>query len=119
MKYPQLVPDRFCKIPCHIVIYDEEFDKWGAPVILAEFDSMCNYQDKSEFFFGSTRTSTSATNMQTVVKGEALFNGDIAPELPTIPGGVITIFGVERLIVEGQKNRNPDGTVNYTRLKIK
>ena len=51
-----------------------------------------------------------------MITGTALFPGDILPELPVIAGGRAEIFGVERQIVQGRKNRNPDGTVNYTEV---
>ncbi|MBP3543582.1 MAG: hypothetical protein J6J86_05095, partial [Lachnospiraceae bacterium] len=50
--------------------------------------------------------------------GTALFPGDIAPELPVIAGGSITVFGQKRRIYEGIKARNPDGTVNYTEIRV-
>ena len=52
------------------------------------------------------------------VTGSALFCGDIAPDVPVISCGVATVFGVERTIISGEKARNPDGTVNYTRLEL-
>ena len=49
---------------------------------------------------------------------KTLFYGDIAPDVPVISCGVATVFGVERTIISGEKARNPDGTVNYTRLEL-
>jgi hypothetical protein len=48
----------------------------------------------------------------------ALFNGDIAPDADTIEGDVEVLSGIHRRIYASQKNRNPDGTVNYTRLEL-
>jgi hypothetical protein len=47
----------------------------------------------------------------------ALFDGDIAPELDVLTGAV-EICGGCRIIYRGSKCRNPDGTVNYTKLEL-
>ena len=47
-----------------------------------------------------------------------MFPGDIAPGIPTLSGGTITVFGQERRILQGSKNRNPDGTVNFCTLEV-
>ena len=52
------------------------------------------------------------------LSGTALFRGDIAPGVAVISGGTVTVFGETRNILQGMKARNPDGTVNYTRLDI-
>lgn len=68
----------------------------------------------------SGQSKKSYANEQKIVQvtGSALFCGDIAPDVPVISCGVATVFGVERTIVSGEKARNPDGTVNYTRLEL-
>ena len=45
-------------------------------------------------------------------------HGDPIFAAPAIVGGEITVFGVKRRIWQGEKARNPDGTVNYTRLDV-
>lgn len=45
--------------------------------------------------------------------GELFFIGDIFPDVPTLSGGEVVIFGEKRMIESGMKARNPDGTVNY------
>ena len=52
------------------------------------------------------------------VIGTAMFPGDIAPDLPSLSGGTLTVFGQERRIERGCKNRNPDGSVNYCSLEV-
>lgn len=46
------------------------------------------------------------------------FDGDIAPDSPTLSGGFVILDGVKRSIVQGTKHRNPDGTVNFTELDV-
>ena len=50
--------------------------------------------------------------------GRAYFPGDIAPALAEISSGEAVVFGMTRRIISGEKSRNPDGTVNYTRLDL-
>ena len=70
-----------------------------------------NFQDK-------TKTILTAEKKLVQVTGTALFPGDIAPKLPSLCGGTLTVFGQERRIEQGCKNRNPDGTVNYCSLEV-
>lgn len=51
------------------------------------------------------------------MSGEALFCGDIAPDSPIVDGAV-EIGGREYKIYGSEKAKNPDGTVNYTRLEL-
>jgi len=111
MRYPNLVPDRVCKTQVHVCIYSEGISEDGAPVIVLDADKMCNYQD-------SEKTVLTAEQKVVQLSGCALFNGDIAPGVSTLSGGTLIVFGVERRIFQGFKCRNPDGTVNYTRLDV-
>ena len=75
------------------------------------WDGLCNYQD-------SGKTVLTAEQKLIQLEGCALIPGDIAPELPLITKGEITVFGETRHIYKGTKCRNPDGTVNYVRLDV-
>lgn len=111
MKWPELIPRSLCQTDIHIRIDSEEIGEEGQPITLIDADFKCNYQDKAKRVM---------TNEQKIVQatGSALFCGDIAPDVPVISCGVATVFGVERTIISGEKARNPDGTVNYTRLEL-
>lgn len=111
MKYPQLVPKRLCKTDIHIRIESEELTEDGGPIILLETDLKCNYQD-------TAKRVLTAEQKLVQISGSAMFPGDIAPDIPAITGGEAIIFGVPRRILQGMKARNPDGTVNYTRLDL-
>ena len=52
------------------------------------------------------------------ITGTAMFDGDIAPDMAVISGGTVEVFGEKRRIERGMKARNPDGSVNYTRLEV-
>lgn len=111
MKWPQLVPRSLCQTDIHIRIDSEEIGEEGQQIILIDADFKCNYQDKAKRILTTEQKIVQIT-------GSALFNGDIAPDVPVISCGIATIFGVERTIASGEKARNPDGSVNYTRLEL-
>ena len=111
MKYPCLVPKKLCKTPVTVEIEQEGINKYGEPLESIVISDLCNYQD-------STKTVLTAEKKLIQLSGAALFPGDIAPKLPSISGGTINVNGVQRRIFQGMKARNPDGTVNYTRLDV-
>ena len=111
MKYPCLVQKQFCKISVHVHLESEELNNLGAPKYMLDVDLQCNFQDK-------VKTILTAEKKLVQVTGTALFPGDIAPELPSLCGGTLTVFGQERRIEQGCKNRNPDGTGNYCSLEV-
>lgn len=111
MKYPCLVPKRLCKTPVIVEIEQEGLNKYGEPLESIVIKDMCNYQD-------SAKTVLTAEKKLIQLSGTALLPGDIAPELPNITSGTVTVNKVTRRIFRGEKARNPDGTVNYTRLDL-
>lgn len=111
MRYPCLVPERLCRTEIHICVDQEGLTEDGGPIPAFEADLKCNYQD-------TAKTVLTAEGKQVQLSGVALFPGDIAPELSVLSGGLVTVFGVERTIYQGNKARNPDGTVNYTELRL-
>ena len=111
MNYPKLVKEKDCKTDIHVVLYGEGITECGEPVIALEKDLKCNYQDKAKRVLNAEKLIIQLT-------AKAYFVGDIAPDLPVISGGLVTVFGETRLIHQGTKARNPDGTVNFTELEI-
>lgn len=111
MKYPDLVPKRFCRTPIHVHLESEEITNMGESVRTLDLDLTCNFQDKA-------RTILTTEKKLVQITGSAMFYGDIAPDLPSLSGGTVIIFGQERRIEQGMKARNPDGSVNYCRLDV-
>lgn len=111
MKYPCLILKQFCKTEIDVEIEQEGTTKYGEPLEAVKWSGRCNYQDKG-------KTVLTAEKKLIQLSGCALIPGDIAPELPVISSGCITVFGIKRKIYEGTKARNPDGSVNYTRLDV-
>ena len=111
MKYPCLVPKRLCKTPVSVHLESEEITNLGEPAQTLELELMCNFQDK-------VKTILTAEKKLVQITGTAMFPGDIAPDMPSLSGGAVTVFGQTRRIEQGMKARNPDGTVNYCRLDV-
>lgn len=111
MKYPSLIDKRFCKTPVTVTLYQEGNDEDGEPQEALVFEGVCNYQDRA-------KTVLTADKRLVQLSAQAYFFGDIAPGLAVISGGDVTVFGETRRIAQGMKARNPDGTVNYTRLDM-
>lgn len=111
MRWPALVPGALCKTPIRVVIYLEGIDEDGAPVEHLTVNAVCNWQD-------SARTVRTDQEHFVRLSGVALFPGDLCPGVAAINGGEVTVFGERRTILSGSKCRNPDGTVNYTRLEL-
>jgi hypothetical protein len=53
------------------------------------------------------------------LKGTVYMSGDIAPNLPVIEGGTVTINGRTWSIHSADRPRNPDGTVHHTKLYLR
>ena len=106
MRYPCLVRKRDCKTAVKVHLEPD-----GEPLPALELDLTCNYQD-------SAKTVLTAEKKLVQLSGVALFPGDIAPSFETLSGGTIEVGGVTRRIFQGRKNRNPDGTVNYSELDV-
>lgn len=107
--WPRLVPDRACKTPCTVILTDGCGED-GAPLVVATMKLKCNWQDKP-------RQVLNAERQVIQLNGTALFNGDIAPKMDVL-AGTVEMFGRPWTIHQGSKCRNPDGTVNYTRLEL-
>lgn len=111
MKYPCLVPKRLCKTPVTVHLESEEISNLGEPEKVLDLELTCNFQDKA-------KTILTAEKKLVQITGTAMFSGDIAPDMPSLSGGTVTVFGQTRRIAQGMKARNPDGTVNYCRLEV-
>lgn len=108
MRYPKLVIKPTTDIS--VTLYSDEIGECGERVTVIEDKKLkCNYQDKA-------RKVLTKDKEELQITGTAYFDGDIAPELPVISSGVCVVFGKEFTVVEGQKARNLDGSVNYTEL---
>lgn len=112
MKYPKLVPEWVCTTPITITIEGEGINEDGAPAGATVVTALCNWQDGGKAVYGDD-----AKIIQ--ISGRAYFDGDIVPTLSNITGGTAQVFGEKRVIHQGYKRRNPDGSVNHTEIQFK
>lgn len=111
MRYPELVPKSVCKTPVTVRIFSEGISEDGEPIAAFESELLCNYQDKAHTIITADKTIVT-------LSGQAYFIGDIAPGLAVISNGEVVVNGETRRIFKGEKARNPDGSVNFTRLDL-
>lgn len=112
MRWPRLVMDFAQSTPVDVIIELEGFDRDGAPIEGASWSGPVNWQDRA-------RRVYNRDNVEIEVTASLYADGDICPQVSSITGGTVEAFGDERAIVQGTKGRNPDGTVNYTRLELR
>lgn len=109
MAYPKLV---ICaKTPVHVVIESEDTNEFNERVVLLDADFLCNYQDSASVKYSADKSAP-------VITGTLYINGDILPSAAVISCGHVVIYGHRREIVRGTKGRNPDGSVNYTKIEV-
>lgn len=111
-RWPSLVLPQFCTTDIQVTVDSEDLNENGTPKNLVQWSGKCNYQDRAKRIYTGEKTLVEVT-------GTCLIPGDIAPEIVSVPSGIVHIFGVDRILVLGTKARNPDGTVNFTQLELK
>ena len=102
---------KVCTTPVHVEITEEGLTEEGAPIMVINKDLKCNYQDVAKEILTAQKKIVQIT-------GSAYFQGDIAQGVAVITGGTATVHGETRKIASGMKARNPDGSVNYTRIDL-
>lgn len=109
MRYPKLVPESVCVTPC-VVYRTDGLNRDGSKKKTVVYRGGCFHSERS-------MQKLNADKQLITLTGEALFCGDIAPDAPVIDG-YAEIGGREYRIYGSEKAKNPDGTVNYTRLDL-
>ena len=112
MRWPSLVKGFARSTMVSVSVGAAGFDEDGAPVEAASWSGMASWQDTARRTFATDRGEDTAT-------ATVYADGDVLPGVAHITGGTVRAFGEERQIVAGAKWRNPDGTVNYTRLELR
>lgn len=111
MVWPKLVPPAFCTTAATVHLDTGGTDENGAPVPALTVAGQCNYQS-------SGKVVLTTDQREVRLSGVCLFDGDLAPELPELTSGTVEVAGGTYKLLRGSKARNPDGTVNYTRLEL-
>ena len=109
MNWPSLVPKACCHTPV-VVSFVDGVDVDGVEQVVKQWSGNCNYSEQQ-------KQTLDAERRLIVLEATALFAGDIAPGQVEISGFVV-VNGIRREIYRASRARNPDGTVNYTRLDL-
>lgn len=109
MKWPALVPPAVCRVPVTVTLTDG-IDEDGAPMAVRKMSVLCSYNGKGGWSMDAQRQAVRYA-------ATALFCGDIAPDLVHLTGWA-DVCGARLAILAADRARNPDGTVNYTRLEL-
>ena len=111
MKYPKLVPPSVCKTKIMMKINRDEIGEYGESDVSQVGSFYCNYQATSK------RIYTSDTSY-IQLSGVALLDGDALDMNSNPSDGEVVILGRTFRIHSISKMRNPDGSVNYTKIEL-
>lgn len=108
MRWPRLVPPGLCNVPVKVYRVTGTGED-GAPLRELIFDGKCNFDEK-------LRQTLTADKRLIRLEGTALFDGDLCPGQELT--GEAELGARTYQIYRAGRCRNPDGTVNYTRLEL-
>lgn len=109
MKYPK-IPKAFLKTEVELIVTSSETTMTGSPEILLKKKVMCNYQSANE-------KNSTEFERNTGVKAVIIVSGNIFKSDDVIPcGGSAVMNGVSHQIMNISLVRNPDGTINFTKI---
>ena len=107
--YPKLV--RVACTPAHIKLCSTEPNEYNERSTVIEGDFLCNFQAGGGITFD-------AQKQRIQLSGVLLLDGDICPEFNAPTNGTVMTGDTLYSIVNVRKCRNPDGSVNYTRIEV-
>ncbi len=110
MKWPKLVPDAVCTTPIRIV-WEDGVDADGVPNETTVFEGMCNYAEHTRHMLDERRQMV---QLAAVV----LISGDPLPGRSLTGTVRIGEDCIRHRILHSSRARNPDGTVNFTKLEL-
>lgn len=82
----------------------------GTLKIVYTYNGKCRFEE-------SHKQIRDADGKLLMLEGKAYIGEDVAPNLKRI-SGLVTINGVQYQIYKASRPRNPDGTVNHTKLEL-
>lgn len=116
MEFPALILTHFCNETLQTVcINGEGLTEDGGPIEHIYSNIKCNYQDKAKTVYKDEDGDRKIVE----ITGSVYIDGNPFTEDDVISGGYVLINGKRREIYRGTKARNPDNTINHTRLELK
>lgn len=113
MKYPK-IPNIFLNTDVDLTVTSSKTSMTGSPEVMLSKKFKCNYQSANEKNSSEFERGTGVTAV-IIISGN-IFKSDIN-NLPC--GGSAVVKGVKHTITNISLVRNPDGTVNFTRIITK
>ena len=105
-------PKWLLNINYSISLHQEGISEDGEPMIAFTGSGKCIFSEKAKRIID-------ADGREITLLGKVIVEGDIAPSLPSVSDGVITINGCSYEIHSGYRPRNPDGTIHHTMFEVK
>ena len=102
-------PSFFDVTPVEIVIIDG-INEDGTEKEVVRKNIKCNYSE-------TTKRVQNSEGLWVPLSGVIHFKGDICPDIAN-PTGYVILFGKEITISNYSRLRNPDGSVNHTKLEL-
>lgn len=104
-----LYPSFFDTVPIDIFLVKISED--GEEVVDKEWHGLCNFSE-------TNKRVQNSKGLWVHLSGVVHIKGDIFPDVPLITKGYV-IFNKQKInIWNASRPRNPDGTVNHTRLEL-
>lgn len=104
-------PSFLANTDCSIVINKEGISEEGEPLKALSINKKCIFRERDKTIYNSE-------GQKVILNGEVLIEGDIAPDLNSVADGTVSLNGKRYKVYAGYRPRNPDGTVNHTKLEL-
>lgn len=102
-------PSFFDTVP--IKVFLTEISEDGAEAVANEWSGLCNFSE-------SNKRVQNDKGLWVHLSGVVHIKGDIFPDCPVISKGYVVINDKKININSASRPRNPDGSVNHTRLEL-
>ena len=110
-KLPPL-PNAMFRTPCNVVIDQEGISEDGEQLQALEItDKKCCFSEKRKQIMNAEKQIIQ-------LEGQAMFIGDIAPDVPQACTGTFTVGACTYKIYVLKRARNPDTSVHHTTLEL-
>lgn len=105
-------PNELLAVDYSLTLNQEGISEDGEPMSAVSMDGKCIFSEKAKRIIDSEGKNVT-------LLGKVIIKGDVAPSLPNVSDGNITINGYTYEIHTGYRPRNPDGTIHHTMFEVK
>lgn len=104
-------PDQLLVTDYSITLNQEGISEDGEPMSAFTGNGKCIFSEK-------VKRIIDTEGKQVALVGKVIVKGDIAPGLPSVSDGSITINGCVYEIHSGSRPKNPDGSIHHTMFEV-